>query len=185
MRLFIAADFDNETKDKMSEIIEILKSKSKGNFTRYENLHMTLVFIGETEKAKEIKEAVQEALEVPISKPPVLTLDHAGRFKRGNTSLIWIGGEACIFDVIQKRLAEKLISKGLEIDRKKFVPHITLGRQVYFSKDFKSEKEIDRYLESIPVYITENIKAVSLMSSVYRDNKLVYEEIGRFQIRFE
>ncbi|MCL2472597.1 MAG: RNA 2',3'-cyclic phosphodiesterase, partial [Treponema sp.] len=49
MRLFIAVNFNGDTIKKILEIQNRIRSQSqKGSFTREENFHLTLAFLGET-----------------------------------------------------------------------------------------------------------------------------------------
>lgn len=48
MRLFIAIEFTDLVKKHLANEIKLLKNySSSGNFTLVENLHLTLVFLGE------------------------------------------------------------------------------------------------------------------------------------------
>ena len=58
MRLFTAICFDEETKNALFAARNFAKNFSEGNFSEKENLHLTLVFIGETERTEEIKSAL-------------------------------------------------------------------------------------------------------------------------------
>ena len=60
MRLFTALCFDEKTKNALFSLSEKSKTFAKGNFTLRENLHLTLVFIGETERKSEIESALSE-----------------------------------------------------------------------------------------------------------------------------
>lgn len=63
MRLFIAIDLNNEIKDILNHSIQELKRNSvSGNFTPLENLHLTVVFIGETNNTKDVNDAMQRAI---------------------------------------------------------------------------------------------------------------------------
>ena len=51
MRLFVAICFDEPCKDVLCAAIAGLKSHARqGNFSRRENLHLTLAFLGETNR---------------------------------------------------------------------------------------------------------------------------------------
>ena len=53
MRLFIAINFNNETRSRLLALCDELRANSRGgNFTSMENLHLTLVFIGEVSPKK-------------------------------------------------------------------------------------------------------------------------------------
>ena len=63
MRLFIAINFSSEEKSKLFSIIADLKKYTVGgNFTRSENLHLTLVFLGETGRLADIMSAMDKVI---------------------------------------------------------------------------------------------------------------------------
>ena len=49
MRLFVAIQFSPAVRSTLLEAVETLRRQGSGRFTRPENLHLTLAFIGETE----------------------------------------------------------------------------------------------------------------------------------------
>lgn len=90
MRLFIAINFEEEVKNQLCEAIEQLRESSlQGNFTGRENLHLTLVFIGETQRADDIK----HAMDAVRAEPFVLKIGGLGLFKRQGGDLYWMGVE--------------------------------------------------------------------------------------------
>jgi nitroreductase len=61
MRLFIAINFNTDTRNRLIALQEELRTKSQsGNFSRDENLHLTLAFIGEVSPNKLIIEPGKE-----------------------------------------------------------------------------------------------------------------------------
>lgn len=67
MRLFIAINFKDETKNSLSTVIDRLGSHVvKGNFTSEENLHLTLIFIGETSRIDRVKHAMDKITAEPF-----------------------------------------------------------------------------------------------------------------------
>ncbi len=64
MRLFIAAHFPEETNRHFLEFTDILRKSAEGNFTKPQNLHMTLIFLGDTKPAdaEKIKELMKKAI---------------------------------------------------------------------------------------------------------------------------
>jgi len=174
MRLFIAVCFPEDVNQHLLRSIDILKSKSTGNFTKPSNLHMTLVFIGETNRVEDIKSSMDEACK--DQSPFDLTLNQIGRFERGRTSLVWAGGHSKKLPIISENLAKILTKKGFDIEKRKFLPHITLGREIIFQK-FKNKEETESFLKSIEFEATAEIGSVVLMSSERTDSGLVYREI--------
>ena len=56
MRLFTAINFDDNIKDALSAAISELKARGiRGTFTLRENLHLTLVFLGETPRVSDVR----------------------------------------------------------------------------------------------------------------------------------
>ena len=93
MRLFIAINFSDEVKKRFLEIQDHLRSQStRGNFTRPENLHLTLIFIGEApgERIGELFSVMKEI------KPPSfeISFDHSGCFTHSQKELWWLGVKA-------------------------------------------------------------------------------------------
>ena len=98
----------------------------RGNYTRVENLHLTLAFIGEYADADFVLETMAS---VPL-RPFELRLRGIGAFG----DLWWIGLdrseglEGCV-----RGLRRALAGAGIPFDRKRFSPHITLIRRAEFS----------------------------------------------------
>ncbi|MDO5297728.1 MAG: 2'-5' RNA ligase family protein [bacterium] len=62
MRLFIAINFDEATKEAAAASAKLLQQHSlRGNFSSRDNYHITLAFLGETERRRLPK--VREAME--------------------------------------------------------------------------------------------------------------------------
>ena len=173
VRLFIAVNFDEKTKAKLYETVKTLKNLAvKGNFTVRENLHLTLVFIGETTpaKLKDIKHAIDEVKAEKFG----LSIYGLGHFKRLNGDIIWVGidnDRNSIPDSIYKQLYSKLTALGFDIEDS-FKPHLTLGREVILNNSF-NKIEFDKSFQPI---FTE-IGKISLMQSEKIDGKLIYTEI--------
>ncbi len=61
MRLFIAINFDDNTVNSLISLQEKLKaSGAQGRFTRSENLHLTLAFIGEYNDPDKVMKVIRE-----------------------------------------------------------------------------------------------------------------------------
>jgi len=83
MRLFIAINVGAETKERLLALCDELREKSqRGNFTLPENLHLTLVFIGEVSPPKKVDKikAIMDTVELA---PFTAAIDRLGTFSRG------------------------------------------------------------------------------------------------------
>ena len=59
MRLFIAINLDDNIRDALAEMQESMRRQGvRGNYTKIENLHLTLAFIGEYGDPDAVNEAL-------------------------------------------------------------------------------------------------------------------------------
>jgi len=130
MRLFIALNFTPETKSRLLVLRDDLRAKSqRGNFSLPENLHLTLAFLGECD-ARQTAAAKQAMAAVDFS-PPEITIDRLGRFRRDGGDIWWAGvQEPPALMALQRNLTECLRTAGFTLKRRRYSPHITLGREV-------------------------------------------------------
>lgn len=165
MRLFIAVNFSKEIKKDLLKNIDELKSCSiKGNFTREGNLHLTLVFIGETHNLDIVKNAVDN---IEFNKFK-LKISGFGKFSRSGGDIYWVGiSKNSELMNIYVQLVNNLKNTGFKIDERQYTPHITLGREVILDKTPEfSAKEPEMTVDKI-----------SLMKSERVNGKLTYTEI--------
>ena len=160
MRLFIAIQLSEEMKSSITGTMHALKKAGVGgSYVPTQNLHLTLAFIGETKDAA----AVKEALGTVSFKPFRLALSDMGCFG----DLVWIGlkGNQGMPAAV-KSVRDALDAAGIDYDRKKFMPHITIIR-----------KASGRW-QQVPAPKGEMmVKKISLMKSEQKDGKRVYTEI--------
>ena len=168
MRLFIAINFPAEIKAVMSGIRDNLKKESlHGNFSLDENLHLTLVFLGECDYAQvSAIKAVMKKITVPELK---LTIEKVGYFKRDGGNTWWIGlKHNPLLSNLHNELSTLLKQNGFIIEDRKYVPHITIGREVKMHSGF-TIPEIQQ--------VEFNIKSIDLMKSERINGKLTYTQI--------
>ncbi|MDD3766329.1 MAG: RNA 2',3'-cyclic phosphodiesterase [Eubacteriales bacterium] len=166
MRLFVAINFSESFKAHLIKLQSRLKENaSAGNFSLPENLHLTIVFLGEC-SAQQAAFA-KSALDGLCFEPFDITVDHVGRFRQKGGDIWWAGvQDAPALSKVRDELAANLTAKGFLIEKRKFAPHITLGRRVMTGV--------------APYSITpfcETVKAVELMKSERIFGKLTYTGI--------
>lgn len=167
MRLFIAINFNKETKDYLLKVSEQLKEYSvSGNFTKLENFHLTLVFIGEVQENK--VSLIKTAMNKLNSNEFELVLSGIGSFNRTGGDIFFIGVKMCEeLKNINYFLFNELIKSGFVIEKREYKPHLTLAREVKLkSKINIANKEISTLVNKI-----------SLMKSERINKKLIYSEI--------
>ena len=174
-RLFISVNCDDKVKNQLLSVQKMIKSRSvKGNFSRPENLHLTLVFIGETpeEKTRLIASVIEKALDPPVA-PFTLHFPAVGCFTHGGKELWWIGTERNdpslgILISIRGRIADGLSAEGVNFDNRPFNPHITLGREIKHASPIIIPKQ----------EIIFPVNRISLMKSERVGGILTYTEIA-------
>ena len=92
MRLFIAINFNDQTKKELVSIQNELRDNTfNGRFTTSENLHLTLAFLGECdEKQTDLLKSIIDNIKF---EPLLICLNRVGRFKRDDGDLWWVGVE--------------------------------------------------------------------------------------------
>ncbi|MCL1792334.1 MAG: RNA 2',3'-cyclic phosphodiesterase [Oscillospiraceae bacterium] len=168
MRLFIAVNFNNETRSRLLALRDELRYKAqRGNFSAPENLHLTLAFLGECGDKQAA--AVKSVLSVVNFEPFDITVDCIGRFKRDGGDIWWAGlrGSKPLV-ALQGELAEKLIAAGFFLDERKYSPHITLGREVITGAKPWQIKLFGETIGAIDLMKSERINGKPAYTSIYR-----------------
>ena len=170
MRLFVAILLSDGVKDELCGRIERLKRGSlSGTFTRRENLHLTLAFIGETERFDTVKRAVT-SIDAPRF---TLALSGCGAFRREGGDVVWAGTEkSAALDKLYLDIGRALEAEGLPCEKRTFRPHLTLGRRVVTRDGFDME-EFSRSVK--PEMMT--VGKISVMKSERVAGRLVYTEM--------
>ena len=160
MRLFAAIQLSDEMKGSITGTMhEMKKAGVKGNYIPMQNLHLTLAFIGETKETPKIREALQN---IQI-KPFRLSMSELGNFG----DILWIGVKGTQgLSQATKSVRDALDAAGIEYDRKKFEPHITIIRKVSGSWKQVADPKGEMM-----------VKKISLMKSEEKNGKRVYTEI--------
>ena len=164
MRLFVAIGLSDAMKDALIDIQdEMYDHGVRGNYTKEENLHLTLAFIGEYADPQAVLDELSRVFFAPFT----LTLEGVGRFG----DLWWAGmKESAPLNAVARRVRRALAEKGIPYDRKRFSPHITLLR--------KASGEVPG-IRTAPVSMT--VSALSLMRSDRGKNGMIYTELGRIE----
>lgn len=162
MRLFYALELDSETKNSIALLQkEIAEYCPDYSFTRYENLHITLCFLGEVEAhSLTILKDILYTLKTP---PLCLTLNQLRLFRKRKGDILWLGiEENRELEALQKELSYLLRTNNFVLDEKAFLPHVTLARGVK-----------GRKLPAIKA-LTVQIERISLIHSHQKHNMLIY-----------
>ena len=131
MRLFIALELPGPVRRAMAGDTEPLRPLCpRARFVPEENYHLTLVFLGETDPGR--LPAVIEAMDHCPSPAIPLTAGGLGRF--GDTLWRELRGGGDLYS-LQRRLSRELRERDFALEKRAYVPHLTLARRFRLPDD--------------------------------------------------
>ncbi len=173
MRLFIAIHFEEETRNHlMNAVNRVKKAARKGTFTPLENLHLTVVFLGET--APTHIDRIKAIMDTVEAEPFTLETGPIGSFKRDDGDLYWLGVEHCpALSSLYRGLCEGLAQAGFATEKRELKPHLTLGRRVVIDDAEKAGLSdgfgtVKTRVNGISLMKSENVQGKPLYIQVYK-----------------
>lgn len=164
MRLFIAIQLSEQIKDSIRDVQDEFREQGvKGNYTGYENMHLTLAFIGEYNDPDRVLEIMEKVVFSPFN----MKVNMVGNF----TDLWWAGVSEYreVTDMV-KSLRHQLADAGIPFDKKRFMPHITFLRKPVYT----GSKDLRTNLTTAGM----TVDRISLMRSTRGKNGMIYTEVG-------
>lgn len=137
-----------------------------------DNLHLTLQFIGEASA-----DNVLDAL-AGVSLPSfTLAFAQAPRFQKG---VIWLGVKDNVeLKNLQLTIVRALVKSGLELQPKRFMPHITLARYKRHVPGEMIELLLKEKTAGVP---EETVMAFALYASKTVDDEITYTRLRAFPL---
>ncbi|PIE72312.1 MAG: RNA 2',3'-cyclic phosphodiesterase [Deltaproteobacteria bacterium] len=124
-RLFVAIDLPEPVKERLKPLCWGLPG---ARWTDMHQLHLTLCFIGEVEGVVylDVRQALGDIRFSSFS----MQLDGLGFFPpRGRPQVVWAGVAPCErLKTLREKIYNRLLAEGVSLEKRKFVPHITLAR---------------------------------------------------------
>lgn len=176
--MFFAIWLDETLKDALCGVMERLRPCcEQGRFTPRENLHLTLVFLGEVQPARltDLKEAMEEVSAGSFA----LQVGGMGCFRQRGGYLYWAGVErSAPLLSLYDSLSGALRRHGFGVEERAYRPHLTLVRQAALREN------CDRSSFTVPV-MESHVESFRLMLSERRDGRPAYTVIGERKLREE
>lgn len=177
IRSFIALSIPSGTADELGDLAAKLSYQDKSNAVRWvdqENYHITLAFLGEQEQ--DDLELLAEKLDENLTQSEFrLSLTHPCPFPDNKPKLIaTMAKRNDEIDAIYRQINSAIKSVNIAVEKRKFTPHITLGRINYKST----------YAGKIPLNVSYEtiIDEVVLYKSVQARSGSEYDPIYRFPL---
>lgn len=126
MRVFVGLPLPASSRSVLEELLRDLRRDHprEGRWSRVENLHVTLAFVGEVSAATARRIACALARLEPVRLS--LSLSGIGRFGQG---ILWAGlAEKTALETLARRVRGVLDELGVDYDAKPFRAHVTLAR---------------------------------------------------------
>jgi 2'-5' RNA ligase len=169
MRLFVALDLPWELRQRLAMLSGA--GIPGARWVPPENYHLTLRFIGEMPGYR--AEEIDQALAGIKTRGFALTLAGIGTFHKGGRSVqLWVGAERNpALDHLQNKVETALQRIGLEPERRRFAPHVTLARL-----DNPPEAKLAAFVQANNLFRSEPVPVehFTLFSSLLGKDQAVY-----------
>ena len=165
MRLFIAIQLSENLRDSARDVQTAFRRQQvRGNYTPVENLHLTLVFIGEYGNPEDILDAMERVRFAPFT----IRMDKFGCFG----DLWWTGfADSRALEDLVRNLRHALAEDGIPFDRKRFKAHCTVLRKAVYAK---GQQIAHRSIEPAEMQVDR----ICLMQSTRGKHGMIYTELG-------
>ena len=159
----------------ISSLYDNLKTPSYVKWVEKENLHITLKFLGETDKKTDIEKKIKE-IENRFS-PFEVSLKDIGAFPTPKRArILWIGVEEGMEKLCElfKAIDNKTAELGFEEETRKFTPHITFARVK--KEKYSLPENINFSFDPFPV------NEVVLFKSTLTPKGAIYESLSKIPL---
>ncbi len=185
-RLFIAIEIPSDVRYRIKQHIDRLRRELpdvRASWTREENLHLTLKFLGDTPvgKAEALSQAVQ--LAANTLSPFELVVGGCGAFPpRGKPNVLWIGIDdpSAKLGKLHQNLEDECARVGFAQDERAFHPHLTIAR---LRKPQGSRRLAELHEEIGFDSVTVNVSDVCLIRSELSSEGSRYTVLSQHQFR--
>ncbi|MEN2997926.1 MAG: RNA 2',3'-cyclic phosphodiesterase [Brevinematia bacterium] len=173
-RLFVAIDLPVEIKRDFVVILDELRS-ANGKTVPIENIHLTVKFIGETNKTKDIINTLSAIRFRSFS----LSVEGVGLFGSVyHPKVFWVGvvkneSLESLFLVLEEELSKVGIAK----ENREFSPHITLAR-------FKAKPDIRRLESVLKTYGSRKFGSFDVKGVTLYKSELAHPNPKYFPLKF-
>lgn len=178
IRSFIALPISKETANELGDVAAKMSYQDKSNAVKWvdqENYHITLAFLGE-QRESDLEVLAEQLDESLIQHEFLLNLSHISPFPEAKPKLFaaMVEKNEGILSV-HKQVVSSINSSAIMFNKRKFIPHLTLGR---------SRHTRNSYAGTVPMNVSYEtfIDEVVLYQSNLTSSGAEYEPIYRFPL---
>src|SRR3989338_1440505 len=147
MRFFIALEVPEENRQEINLIQERLKQLiPEVRLTDYHKLHLTLAFIGDHDqslKADLVEIINLAALDIPHFVVTPAYMDAFPKLHDPHTFWLGVKGDVDKLFLLEERLKDQLLKIKLEVDNRRYIPHIAIGKIPSYEIDETLEAQLE------------------------------------------
>lgn len=169
MRLFVAIDIPDPVKEQLTGWRMAIRG---ARWAQPDQMHLTLVFLGEQPIG--VYHEVCQSLEGVEFMPFELQFEKVGFFgSKKVPRTLWADAfQSPELITLQKRISKRCQDLGIEIEARKFRPHLTLARL-----NGASYKDVGRFLETLYLAKTDSfsVESFALFSSKLSPRGAIYQ----------
>lgn len=178
IRSFIGLPMPQETINQLGDVAAKMSYQDKSGAVRWvdqANYHITLAFLGE--QYEEDLETLAEQLDYHLRQTEFqIALSHLSPFPETRPKLIAaMATKTSELDNLHRQVSSAIKSCDMRIEKRKFIPHVTLGRYRHSRNAFAG---------NIPMNVSfdVDISELILYQSILTTNGAEYEPIYRFPL---
>ncbi len=188
IRAFLAVSLDDPVKSALADIVSQVRGRGAAGvaLARPDSIHLTLKFLGDISKAQ--VDAMERAVTVAVSGVPALslTLGRAGVFPSvGSPRVLWVGLEGDLDGLaeLQRSVEQATEAMGFARERRRFSPHLTIGRVRNGARPEQTRRAIEGLLAAkVPADVRLDVRSVDLVRSILLPSGAIYERLAQFPL---
>lgn len=185
MRFFIALELAEKNKEEIRALQEKLGiALPQVKLTDYKKLHFTIAFIGE--HRDDIKEPLAQIINQATENihPFAITpsfLDGFPRLHEPHTLFLGVKGDVDQLFFLQERIKDGLMKLHLEVDNRRFVPHIAVAKLFDSTLSLAKEEELEQLVISSNLSPIE-VGSVKLFESVADEGTHIHNLLAEIRL---
>lgn len=177
MRVFIGIRLSSQVKEYLDKVRRTIQTSTyKGVFTRFDNYHITLKYIGEA--TSDDLDTLENMLDFVASNHQAfhLSIEDLGSFHKKGSYIVWMGVNhgkkelKSVFDSLESLMEDN----GFKKEQRKYQPHITIGKKILFSYDKSQIKlpSFDRHIlvDKLTLFWSHREKEELIYTPIYEQS---------------
>jgi 2'-5' RNA ligase len=183
IRAFLALEIPETVRSKLANAVDDMRGElPRARWTRPLGWHLTLKFLGETDRNKLAALTAELAPRVRGLKPVIVDLSKPGLFpSAARPRVAWLGGPADGAEAVVEAVEEAADIAGFPRERRPWSAHLTLARM----KDHWPQFAVERFLAWGEGFDLERFtcREAVLFSSDLQPGGAVYTALERFSLK--